>query len=108
MPSSACQQNAEEDEVFRRRDLGQPRLLAPRLHPQEPTEAPHVLLHRHETGHYVELSDQLVDWPRGLLAPVFFNDTATSEIYTLSLHDALPIYSPRMIYLLPIHLSIWK
>src|SRR5437868_7924932 len=22
----------------------------------------------------------------------FFNDTATSEIYTLSLHDALPIY----------------
>src|SRR5260221_13367852 len=25
----------------------------------------------------------------------FFNDTATTEIYTLSLHDALPIY-PRM------------
>src|SRR3712207_8755230 len=25
---------------------------------------------------------------------VFFNDTATTEIYTLSLHDALPIY-PR-------------
>src|SRR5258708_1775615 len=24
----------------------------------------------------------------------FFNDTATTEIYTLSLHDALPIYSP--------------
>ena len=23
----------------------------------------------------------------------FFNDTATNEIYTLSLHDALPIYS---------------
>src|SRR3712207_8899827 len=23
---------------------------------------------------------------------VFFSDTATSEIYTLSLHDALPIY----------------
>ena len=22
----------------------------------------------------------------------FFNDTATTEIYTLSLHDALPIY----------------
>src|SRR5258708_38185301 len=32
-----------------------------------------------------------------LLSPVlsfffFFNDTATTEIYTLSLHDALPIY----------------
>src|SRR2546423_12457380 len=24
----------------------------------------------------------------------FFNDTATTEIYTLSLHDALPICSP--------------
>src|SRR3712207_7780313 len=26
---------------------------------------------------------------------VFFNDTATTEIYTLSLHDALPIYRHR-------------
>src|SRR3712207_7835218 len=25
----------------------------------------------------------------------FFNDTATTEIYTLSLHDALPICLPR-------------
>src|SRR2546425_11028999 len=25
----------------------------------------------------------------------FFNDTATTEIYTLSLHDALPIYGLR-------------
>src|SRR5260370_18619444 len=25
----------------------------------------------------------------------FFNDTATTEIYTLSLHDALPIYAHR-------------
>src|SRR3712207_8950401 len=24
---------------------------------------------------------------------IFFNDTATTEIYTLSLHDALPIYT---------------
>src|SRR5258707_14955804 len=28
------------------------------------------------------------------LAFFFFNDTATTEIYTLSLHDALPIYEP--------------
>src|SRR3990172_7021391 len=27
-------------------------------------------------------------------ASFFFNDTATTEIYTLSLHDALPISSP--------------
>src|ERR1022692_824445 len=26
----------------------------------------------------------------------FFNDTATTEIYTLSLHDALPIYGPPL------------
>src|SRR3712207_7859406 len=26
----------------------------------------------------------------------FFNDTATTEIYTLSLHDALPIYFQRV------------
>src|SRR5256885_9736606 len=29
------------------------------------------------------------------LAFFFFNDTATTEIYTLSLHDALPIYRHR-------------
>src|SRR2546430_11989627 len=28
----------------------------------------------------------------------FFNDTATTEIYTLSLHDALPIWSSRLKY----------
>src|SRR3989449_6745926 len=27
------------------------------------------------------------------MSPFFFNDTATTEIYTLSLHDALPIYN---------------
>src|SRR2546430_12105017 len=32
-------------------------------------------------GHYVQL-----------LPCFFFNDTATTEIYTLSLHDALPIF----------------
>ena len=29
----------------------------------------------------------------------FFNDTATTEIYTLSLHDALPIYTILLIKL---------
>src|SRR5437899_12512124 len=28
----------------------------------------------------------------------FFNDTATTEIYTLSLHDALPIFPHRHVY----------
>src|SRR5260221_7617879 len=37
---------------------------------------------------------QMRDFPGSLLlhAIFFFNDTATTEIYTLSLHDALPIY----------------
>src|SRR3712207_7034062 len=30
--------------------------------------------------------------------PVFFNDTATTEIYTLSLHDALPISLVILVY----------
>src|SRR3990172_5489592 len=29
---------------------------------------------------------------------IFFNDTATTEIYTLSLHDALPILKPAVPY----------
>src|SRR5260221_5835415 len=32
--------------------------------------------------------------PSPLFFLFFFNDTATTEIYTLSLHDALPISSP--------------
>src|SRR2546430_8383887 len=33
----------------------------------------------------------------GPLRPIFFfNDTATTEIYTLSLHDALPISTPTV------------
>src|SRR5215208_8449380 len=31
-----------------------------------------------------------------LLRCFFFNDTATTEIYTLSLHDALPIYAGEL------------
>src|ERR1039457_1639885 len=33
--------------------------------------------------------------PVNVLSVFFFNDTATTEIYTLSLHDALPIYKHR-------------
>src|SRR2546430_4924273 len=32
----------------------------------------------------------------------FFNDTATTEIYTLSLHDALPIYAVQHGWIAPI------
>src|SRR2546427_2064015 len=39
----------------------------------------------------------LLLWPTHLFTFFFFNDTATTEIYTLSLHDALPIWSPTTI-----------
>src|SRR5437588_13020690 len=39
------------------------------------------------------LSALLLIFP--LFSFFFFNDTATTEIYTLSLHDALPLCSPR-------------
>src|SRR5260370_23864881 len=35
----------------------------------------------------------------------FFNDTATTEIYTLSLHDALPIWNPRRHVARSFHIS---
>src|SRR5256886_4580299 len=40
----------------------------------------------------------LHQWDSRIVSPVyffFFNDTATTEIYTLSLHDALPICRRR-------------
>src|SRR2546430_41791 len=42
-----------------------------------------------------------------ILSFFFFNDTATTEIYTLSLHDALPIYFEgcQLIYADPAQLS---
>src|SRR5258708_28886583 len=37
-----------------------------------------------------------VTWPSVPSRFFFFNDTATTEIYTLSLHDALPISQDRL------------
>ena len=37
-------------------------------------------------------------WPWWGTSFFFFNDTATTEIYTLSLHDALPIFSMGLGY----------
>src|SRR2546426_5051725 len=38
----------------------------------------------------------------------FFNDTATTEIYTLSLHDALPICTRRIVAFLEEHSAVEK
>src|SRR3712207_7593330 len=35
---------------------------------------------------------------RGVRGALFFNDTATTEIYTLTLHDALPISDSSTLY----------
>src|SRR2546428_14136980 len=40
----------------------------------------------------VSLSPRLTTIYTCTIIVFFFNDTATTEIYTLSLHDALPIY----------------
>src|SRR5690242_21883847 len=48
-----------------------------------------MLLHKHYLYHAQLLINIHVSPPSSIL--FFFNDTATTEIYTLSLHDALPI-----------------
>src|SRR2546430_8183291 len=45
--------------------------------------------------HYRESFSEVVTVTRHCLFFFFFNDTATTEIYTLSLHDALPISGRR-------------
>src|SRR5258708_11672990 len=42
----------------------------------------------------------------GLRSFFFFNDTATTEIYTLSLHDALPISPKSQAMTTPVALTI--
>src|SRR5260370_832929 len=43
-------------------------------------------------GRSEEHTSELQSPLNSLFRPFFFNDTATTEIYTLSLHDALPIF----------------
>src|SRR3712207_8663056 len=47
------------------------------------------------------MSYRLITCERQLTCCFFFNDTATTEIYTLSLHDALPISSKELSFGLP-------
>src|SRR5690349_1658071 len=50
-------------------------------------------------GSSIRIGAQTIAWAREVAftvevsVPLFFNNTATNEIYTLSLHDALPIFS---------------
>src|SRR6266581_3989074 len=61
------------------------RLLREKKKNHDPPRIPHALEYDHADR------DQLDDGDHALCCFFFFNDTATTEIYTLSLHDALPI-----------------
>src|SRR5258707_15307869 len=50
-----------------------------------PVSSPHLFSNRSIAA--------LADFSTNHYIFFFFNDTATTEIYTLSLHDALPIYA---------------
>src|SRR6266487_1574246 len=52
---------------------------------------PAILLKDFSKSFAIFLPVQILSLPFALF---FFNDTATTEIYTLSLHDALPIRNP--------------
>src|SRR5439155_25726995 len=56
---------------------------------------PHLRTH-HSATSSVSLSSSSVFYPSvRLFFFFFFNDTATTETYTLSLHDALPIFNDK-------------
>src|SRR5256885_338697 len=79
MPSSPCKlDGAERRHAAHRRDRP-PRGEGPatRVRPDRQRYAPREPRH-------------------GVPGVFFFNDTATTEIYTLSLHDALPISEPEV------------
>src|SRR2546428_33716 len=86
MPRSACDEAATRRQVGRTaaQDLG--RAARDRAQPR-------VGLAGDDPGHSAPRARRQVVADRDALGcPVFFfNDTATTEIYTLSLHDALPI-----------------
>src|SRR2546423_15453764 len=51
----------------------------------------------HQICHYIDIfTSFLIYAVHVIILFFFFNDTATTEIYTLSLHDALPISPPRI------------
>src|ERR1039457_1196294 len=52
---------------------------------------------RHERGSLARPPAAAALLPRWSVFFFFFNDTATTEIYTLSLHDALPICPPESV-----------
>src|SRR3954462_793033 len=107
MPSSAFQtcalRSEEHTSELQSHDNLVCRLLLEKNQPCTPTrplarQAAGAQLHPDQRSARSTVSSMSVDAPpppRSPLSPhttlFFFNDTATTEIYTLSLHDALPI-----------------
>src|SRR5215204_7626029 len=52
-----------------------------------------------DNGLFILAGHARSSWPLQLCLCFFFNDTATTEIYTLSLHDALPILNSPLLVL---------
>src|ERR1039457_499104 len=73
-------------------ELQSPWNLVCRLLLEKKFHAPRILLCSGQSAYGVKT--RFFDSPLEALmvSHLFFNDTATTEIYTLSLHDALPIY----------------
>src|SRR3954464_12689044 len=68
------------------------RPVAERVHAKEPAPPHHLPSHRHGADYrYHGQQPDALGRDRQPAVVFFFNDTATTEIYTLSLHDALPI-----------------
>src|SRR3990172_7089005 len=67
------------------------------VRPLSPRGPPHELIAESpRSGRYQDRKSTRLNSSHGYIsyAVFFFNDTATTEIYTLSLHDALPISWP--------------
>src|ERR1039458_949871 len=82
----------------------QPLALAALLQPEQLSESARGALRCLAFGHaaFAQQTDLAAILQRVLLYEVvFFNDPATTEIYPLSLHDALPIYRYRYATLRP-------
>src|SRR6266571_7499431 len=67
------------------------RLLAPSPSVKEEVQAYQLLARAGRLPVRVHMLIRVIESNFGKHSLFFFNDTATTEIYTLSLHDALPI-----------------
>src|SRR3989304_2193203 len=81
MPSSSCKNREQGHKALLRPGRRPPELRGTQARPRP------FRVSTPPFGH-----SGFAPWWIRLICCLFFNDTATTEIYTLSLHDALPIF----------------